>query len=124
LSNCNLYGNTPDDAFGFTEPVGSDGNISQSPAYLYTAGSDPTAWDLHLSSTSALIGAGDPSISNPDGSGSDIGAYGGSGADDWDLDGDGYPAWWQPGSYDSSSYPAAGWDCDDDDPDVYPGSGC
>jgi predicted outer membrane repeat protein len=124
MSYCNVWDNTPDEYYGMTDPTGTDGNTSVDPVYLSFTGSDPTAWDLHLSSTSPLIGAGDPSILNPDGSGSDIGAYGGSGADDWDLDGDGYPAWWQPGSYDSSSYPAAGWDCDDDDPDVYPGSGC
>ena len=51
-------------------------------------------------------------------------ADGGPNAGSWDLDGDGYPEWWQPGPYDYATYPALGWDCDDSDPDVYPGSGC
>jgi len=50
--------------------------------------------------------------------------YGGPYADSWDLDGDGYPEWWQPGDYDFGSYPAFGWDCDDGDPEVIPGAGC
>ena len=50
--------------------------------------------------------------------------HGGPNADLWDLDGDVYPLWWMPGPYDASTYPAAGWDCDDSDADVYPGSGC
>ncbi len=37
---------------------------------------------------------------------------------------DGFPEWWQPGPYDTASYPAQGWDCDDDDPEVFPGVGC
>jgi hypothetical protein len=81
-------------------------------------------WDLHLSATSLLIDAGDPTILDPDSSTSDIGAYGGSDAGDWDLDGDGYPEWWQPGPYDYTSYPAGGWDCLDSDATIYPGSGC
>ena len=62
--------------------------------------------------------------SAPSGSPSDIGAYGGPGADRWDLDGDGYPSWWQPGPYDFSTYPGLGWDCDDLDAGIYPGNGC
>ncbi len=124
LSYCNVWNNYPDDYYGMTDPTGTDGNISADPAYVSTTGTDPSAWDLHLATTSTLIDAGDPSLTDPDGSTSDIGAYGGTGAELWDLDGDGYPAWWQPGAYDSSTYPALGWDCDDSDADVYPGSGC
>ncbi|MBC8424246.1 hypothetical protein H8E07_09000 [bacterium] len=50
--------------------------------------------------------------------------YGGPAADQWDLDGDGYPLWWQPGPYDFATHPALGRDCDDLDASVYPGSGC
>ena len=70
------------------------------------------------------IDVGDPELRDPDGSRSDIGAWGGPGADDWDLDEDGYPSWWQPGTYDSTEYPPLGLDCDDDDRGVRPGAGC
>ena len=53
-----------------------------------------------------------------DASPADIGMFGGTAQ--WDLDGDGYIQWWQPGPYDSST----GLDCDDRDESVYPGSGC
>ncbi len=124
LSYSNVWGNYPDDFYGMTDPTGTDGNTSVDPDFLDTSASDASDWDLHLATTSTLIDAGDPSLSDPDGSTSDIGAYGGTGAELWDLDGDGYPAWWQPGAYDSSTYPALGWDCDDSDAEVYPGSGC
>ncbi len=106
------------------DSTGTDGNISVDPEYLDTSTSDASEWDLHLGSASQLIDAGDPAILDPDGSTSDIGAYGGPNAATWDLDGDGYPAWWQPGHYDSSTYPALGWDCDDRDPTVHADSGC
>jgi hypothetical protein len=53
-----------------------------------------------------------------------MGAFGGPGAAQWDIDMDGYPLWFQPGPYDHGRYPAMGLDCDDLNPDVYPGSGC
>jgi len=40
-------------------------------------------WDLTLQPTSALIDAGDPAVSDPDGTNSDIGAHGGPGAANW-----------------------------------------
>ena len=40
------------------------------------------------------------------------------------MDGEGGPLWWMPGPYDTSSYPALGYDCNDDDPDLGPNSGC
>ncbi|MFH1468615.1 MAG: MopE-related protein [Pseudomonadota bacterium] len=113
------------DDFGtVTVPVGRDGNIASPPAFLDISAADPLLWDLHLDPASALIDAADPSEADPDGSCSDIGPYGGAGAGSWDLDGDGWPQWWQPGAYDSATYPALGWDCDDMDPAVYPGAGC
>ncbi len=99
-------------------------DLAVEPAYLDLSPSDPLAWDLHLDLGSQLIDAGDPTVLDPDGSPADVGAFGGPGADGWDLDRDGYPAWWQPGPYDSASYPATGWDCDDHDASVYPGAGC
>ena len=83
---------------------------------------DAADWDFHLDPTSTLIDAG--SDLDPDGSPGDVGAFGGAGADGWDLDADGAPSWWQPGVYDTATYPAAGWDCDDEDAAVGPSSGC
>jgi hypothetical protein len=124
LSHCNLWGNIPDDIAGMPDPTGTDGNISEDPMLLDTSGEFPLDWDLHIGATSRLVNAGDPAILDPDGSRSDIGAFGGPGGDDWDLDADGFPAWWQPGPYDHSTYPALGLDCNDMNPLVYPGSGC
>ncbi len=92
--------------------------------FLDTTSIHPFDWDLHLDPTSPLIDAGMISIHDPDGSHSDIGAYGGPNAGRWDLDWDGYPSWWQPGPYDALLYPDQGWDCNDLDPDVFPGTGC
>ena len=124
ISYCNAFANTPDDYADFTDPTGTNGNISVDPLHLDTTSSDPLEWNLHLDPASPLVDAGDPSVLDPDGSPSDIGAFGGPGADDFDLDWDGYPMWWQPGPYDYATYPALGWDCDDLDPHVYPGNGC
>ena len=68
------------------------------------------------------LGKGPASISDPDGSISDVGPYGGPDAESWDLDWDGYDEWWLPGSYDPST--SADMDCDDRDAEVYPGEGC
>ncbi|RME50150.1 MAG: hypothetical protein D6795_10560, partial [Deltaproteobacteria bacterium] len=74
--------NLPEDYHGMSDPTGTDGNITGDPRFVDTSGSDPLAWDLHLSSDSPLIDAGDPHLLDPDGSRSDIGAYGGPGASD------------------------------------------
>ena len=83
---------------------------------------DMRGWDQHLAVGSAQLDTGEWSATDPDGSRADIGIYGGPLAGEWDLDGDGYPAWWRPGPYDASTSPDA--DCDDEDPTVFPGSGC
>ncbi|MBI5498627.1 MAG: right-handed parallel beta-helix repeat-containing protein [Deltaproteobacteria bacterium] len=121
---CNAFGNATGDVSG---PVASwdDGtNLSADPLYLSTSGESPLAWDLHLAPDSPLVGAGDPAVLDPDRNRSDIGAWGGPGAGDWDLDGDGYRSWWQPGAYDGTDYPPLGLDCNDADRSVRPGSGC
>jgi hypothetical protein len=103
--------------------VGVGGNLELDPQFLGDLSHpNPLRWDLHLDSSSSLIGLG--SGVDPDGSSADIGLYGGPDADGFDLDGDGYPEWWQPGPYDSVTYPALGWDCDDSDASVLPGQGC
>ena len=124
LTFCNAIDNLPEDYLGLDDPTGLDGNVSAFPQYLDVAGADPLAWDLHLGFGSALVDAGPFSQVDPDKSRPDIGCYGGSGAASWDLDLDTYVEWWQPGPYDPVTYPAAGLDCDDGDPDVYPGEGC
>ena len=73
-------------------------------------------------SDSPLIDVVDPTILDPDGSPSDIGAYGGPGAATWDLDWDGYFEWWLPGPYEPAASPDM--DCDDGDETVYPGNRC
>jgi len=122
LEYCNVQGNSPDDFVNMTDPTGTDGNQSVDPQFLYTSATYTVDWDLHLGSSSALIDAGDPSILDPDGSNSDMGAYGGAEADLWDLDGDGAPLWWQPGTYDDEAYIPEGWDCDDWNAAMGPGS--
>jgi len=130
----NLWGNEHGDACNL-ELTGIDGNISEDPGHVGVPPGlpqplvswpyrDTTWWDFHLHESSAQIDAGDPATLDPDGSPSDIGAFGGPGAALWDLDGDGFPGWWQPGPYDHSTYPNEGWDCDDLVAGIYPGNGC
>ncbi len=122
LDHCNVWGNTGYDFDGMASPIGADGNVSLDPQYLDTSDPSSENWDLHLSNSAPLIDMGDPAIVDPDGTCSDMGAYGGPGADQFDLDWDGYPEWWLPGAYDPATSP--GMDCDDGDGNVYPGNGC
>lgn len=117
-----LHGNVPDDILGMVSPVGTNGNVSEPPLWLVGTAADPLDIDLHLATTSLLIDAGNSSDLDPDGGPADMGPFGGPMGDGWDLDGDGYSAWWLPGSYDPLTSP--GLDCDDLDPAVFPGSGC
>jgi len=116
-----FFGNQPEDVCCWGHwVVGVDGNRSEDPGLFDISAPSPIDWNLHLDATSTLIDAGDPAVLDPDGTVSDPGAFGGPGADGWDLDGDGFPAWWQPGPY----VPGQGFDCDDRDPLVLPGAGC
>ena len=121
IAYSNLWGNLPEGVVGTPDPVGADGNLSVDPGFM---GPATPGWDLRLQVTSPLIDVGDPETSDPDASPADIGAFGGPVGGTWDLDGDGYPAWWQPGPYDAETGPADGWDCDDQEPTRYPGQGC
>jgi hypothetical protein len=80
----NSYGNTPttDDLYwsGGTTRVPSGTYWNVDPSYSDVTSSTATDWDLTLGSGSSLIDAGDPSLSDIDGSTSDVGAYGGPGA--------------------------------------------
>ncbi len=75
----NFYGNTAAEFSGISTVVGSSGNIGVTPGYTSVSGSDPTAWNLLLSGTSAMLNVGDSTLSDVDGTRSDIGAYGGAG---------------------------------------------
>ena len=123
LIHCNVYGNAPDNCSGLDDQTTINGNISSDPDFLDRSSEDPGDWDLHLSTASPLVDTGDDSLTDPNGSISDIGAYGGPGADLWDLDGDGDTEWWAPGHYDVDAF-ASGLDCDDLDPDVGSEDGC
>jgi predicted outer membrane repeat protein len=127
----NAWSNTPNDYENVTDPTGTSGNISVDPEMLNFTHWDPWEWDLHLATGSPLLDAGDPAGTDPDGSTADIGLFGGDLAGSWDLDSDGFPWWWLPGSYEDNllldpafNDPATGWDCDDLDADVVPGAGC
>ncbi len=136
FSYSNLYGNSPDDHdLPTVDAMAHSSMISVDPLLLDTVPVEAVDWDLHLSAVSPLIDAGsedpdddgvlygnDPDDPDPDGSRSDIGAYGCPGAGSWDLDGDGYSEWWQPGEYDVATYPQLDWDCDDSDDSIHPGA--
>ncbi len=124
LSYCAVWGNAGTAWIGMDDPTGVGGTVAADPLFLDTSGNDPATWDLHLGAGSDLVDAGHPVLTDPDGSTSDMGVYGGADAGTRDVDGDGFPQWWQPGAYDNGTYPAQGWDCDDSDPDEYPGNGC
>ena len=55
-----------------------EGNLSTEPLYVDTSPKLAEHWDLRLDPASGLVDAGDPSLTDLDGSRSDIGAYGGA----------------------------------------------
>ena len=67
-----VSGNPAGDYSGMTDPTGTDGNLSTDPAFV-----DAGAGDYHLQSASACVDSGIPDLPDPDGSRSDMGAYGG-----------------------------------------------
>jgi hypothetical protein len=89
------------------------------PGFL-SYGADGLPTDLHLATTSQAVNAGDPALIDPDCTRSDIGAYGGDQGDEWDLDGDGSPDWFWPGTIADApaGFDPAEWDCDDMDAGV------
>lgn len=93
------------------------------PQLVDTSG-DAVDWDLRLGGSSPLVGQGGVPFNafsaDPDGSASDLGAWSGPDADGWDLDGDGWNRFWQPGSW-SGGYAALGLECDDRSIDAAPG---
>ena len=82
-SYSNYKGNDSPEFDGVSSPVSKSGNISANPKYKDTSTSEAIDWDLSLKSSSSLKDAGDPSISDKDGSTSDIGAMGGPNGSKW-----------------------------------------
>lgn len=82
--------------------------------------------DWHLSMSSPLIDAGDSTLTDADGSRSDIGLYGGAGGDDWDRDQDEVHDYFWPGTWFDvpAGSDATAFDCDDTDPSVAGGQDC
>jgi hypothetical protein len=77
----NLESTFSGEAVDFTE---TNGNLSVDPGFVaLDLTADPLAWDLTLDPASSLVDAGDPALSDPDGSVSDIGAYGGPAGAAW-----------------------------------------
>ncbi|MFZ5477323.1 MAG: MopE-related protein [Myxococcota bacterium] len=83
ISYCDVYGNTTNQYSGMASQTGSNGNISAAPAYADVTAADAETWDLAPSAGSPLIDAGDPAITDVDGTTSDIGALGGPEGSGW-----------------------------------------
>ena len=100
------FGNTANTSGSFAFSVTGNGNIIDDPLFtLYSQDGNCQNDVLTLQTSSTLIDAGDPTRFDLDGTRSDIGAFGGSGLLDSDLDGFGALV-----------------DCDDNDADAYPGA--
>ena len=56
-------------------------NLMVDPAFTDISAADPVSWTLSLASGSALVDAGDPSLTDPDGTRSDLGGLGGAEGD-------------------------------------------
>jgi MYXO-CTERM domain-containing protein len=107
--------NTIIDAGGyFYVADGDDGNVVADPGFVaWSADGDCSNDDLRLASGSAFRDAGDAKILDPDGSTSDIGAYGGPGtSDDWYIEDEEEPKDTGSGSDTASSDTASSDDTD------------
>jgi hypothetical protein len=76
---------------------------------------DGLPYNLHLADTSPLVNQGNPATQDPDLTRSDMGMFAGSDADLWDLDQDGRPAYFWPGSWNDAplGFDSEDFDCDD-----------
>lgn len=82
-THSNVSGNGVDFGSTLTDWTGADGNLSVDPGFTDVSSADPLLWDLTLDTGSALTDAGDTTLTDDDGTTSDIGAYGGPGGTDW-----------------------------------------
>ncbi len=106
-----LAGNTLDDPMFFNGPLDGVGSSDD---------------DYHLFAVSPAVDAGnpDPVNNDPDGTRNDMGMYGGPGGEGWERDQDGYNDYFWPEDYFAAppGFSAPDYDCDDDDPAIYPGA--
>jgi hypothetical protein len=77
VSYSNIDDNDSPQFYGLSDPTSANNNLSDDPDYDDLGGFKPEDWVFTVPSTSPLVDAGDPSLSDTDGSTSDIGAYGG-----------------------------------------------
>ena len=96
---------------------------------MNTSNESALHWDVHLSPESPLIDAGcglndDQSArTDPDNTAPNVGPYGGPDANQWDLDRDAYPEWWQPRTYRQDDQ-EQGFDCNDLNAAVHANADC
>ena len=79
MAYCNFFDNSGSPFEGLTNPVGSDGNLSEDTEYSDITEGTWSGWDFSLEASSPLIDAGDPSILDTDEKTSDMGMYGDGG---------------------------------------------
>jgi len=79
FDHCDFWNNNNAEVYGLPSPLGQNGNIAANPEFIDVTSSQSVNWDLHLAPSSPLRNAGTNALTNPDGSVSDIGAYGGPG---------------------------------------------
>ena len=89
------------------------GIVVKEPGFL-----DHDGQDYHLALEGPLVDAGVPDLVDPDGSPSDIDMYGGPYAGTIDLDRDGYPDCFWPGTLEDApaGFNASDYDCGDHGP--------
>jgi len=94
-------------------------NLTVEPGFLKYLEGFPV--DLHLAIDSPLVNAGEPATLDRDSSRSDMGCYGGPGGATWDLDQDGWPDWFWPGTLANApeGFDPADFDADDSKPDLH-----
>lgn len=94
-------------------------NLEADPRFLLSDGAG-LPLDYHLASTSPAINAGSSSLADVDGSRTDLGIYGGSTGNAFDLDADGLPDYFWPGAWSTPpvGFSASRYDCDDLDETV------
>lgn len=72
-----VWDDSEDAYYNYTNPAGTDGNLSQDPEFADTSSTDPADWDYTLAPGSPMLDAGAPTILDTDGTRSDLGAFGG-----------------------------------------------